>query len=253
MKHSMLALTLLAATPLSLKSQGLTAVAVADSARRLIDVARMHGSAEGFQSAQVLLDRALTAWPEDPWLHHYKGFGLYVLAAQTLGQGGNPVPLLEQARTALERSARLRPVAETYAILSGVLGQLITDEATAMALGPEAGQAMGRARGMGPENPRVWFLDGVGAMFTPEAFGGGLAPAEEKLRRAVALFERDTPAAAPAPRWGKAEAHAWLGVVFQRTGRADLARAEFQAALLLEPENGWIRNVLVPGLDRPAR
>lgn len=253
MKHSMLALTLLAVTPLSLKGQGLTAVAVADSARRLIDVARMHGSMDEFQSAQVLLDRALTAWPDDPWLHHYKGFGLFVQAAQLRGQGGNPVPLFEQARTALERSGRLRPIAETYAVLSAVLGQLISDEATAMALGPEAGQSLARARSLGPENPRVWFLDGVGAMFTPEAYGGGMVPAEEKLRRAVALFERDTPAAAPAPRWGKAEAHAWLGVVLQRTGRADLARAEFQAALLLEPENGWIRNVLIPGLDRPAR
>jgi Flp pilus assembly protein TadD len=38
--------------------------------------------------------------------------------------------------------------------------------------------------------------------------------------------------------------------VLKRTGRREDARAEYQRALELEPENGWVRHVLIPELDQ---
>lgn len=228
------------------------AARLADSAQRMIHRAHMAGSAEGLQQARALLERGLTAYADDAMLNHYKGYALYIEATLVQNRdGGDPLPLLVEAQRALELSARRQRVPETHALLSTVLGQQIRDEQSAMALGMQAGSELGRARQMGPENPRVWMIDGVSAMFTPPQYGGGVEQAEQKLRRAVALFAQESPPPPPSPSWGRAEAHAWLGFLLARSNRVAEARTEFQRALEIEPGYVWVRESLLPGLDRP--
>ena len=99
-----------------------------------------------------------------------------------------------------------------------------------------------------PENPRIWLLSGMSAIFRPKVFGGGLEKAESEIRRAIELFETDAPAP-PAPAWGRGEAWLWLGQVLQRQGRVDEARAAYMKALEYQPGNPWIQETLLPALD----
>jgi tetratricopeptide (TPR) repeat protein len=162
-------------------------------------------------------------------------------------------PLLEQADSLLEQSAAKLALPETYALRSSVLGQLIgSNPLRGMTLGPRSGSAMDRAIELGPRNPRVWMLRGVGAMFTPTLFGGGVQKAEEYLRKAIGFFAEDRPVA-PLPAWGHAEAYAWLGQALHKQKRIDDARAAYAKALELQPENGWVKHVLLPALDRGER
>jgi len=89
-------------------------------------------------------------------------------------------------------------------------------------------------------------------MFTPKMFGGGTDKAEQDLRRALTYFETDQPTA-PAPSWGRADAYIWLGQALHKNDRIDDARAAYEKALELQPENGWVRNVLLPSLDRAKK
>jgi tetratricopeptide (TPR) repeat protein len=102
---------------------------------------------------------------------------------------------------------------------------------------------------LGPSNPRVWLLRGVGNIFKPRLFGGGTEKAEADIRKAIALFESDTPEP-PRPSWGKAEAWAWLGQVLERQDRRADARAAYLSALDVDPEFGWVKYQLLPALDR---
>ena len=52
---------------------------------------------------------------------------------------------------------------------------------------------------------------------------------------------------------GRVDAHAWLGQVLARKGDRAAARAEYDEALALAPNSGWVKNVLVPALERGAR
>jgi tetratricopeptide (TPR) repeat protein len=228
----------------------------ADTARVPIEAAFNRGDVELLRGARALVERALTAFAGDPLLQHYYAYSLYREANLLMGKRRDEKeyrPLLEQADSLLEQSASKLALAETHALRSSVLGQLIgTNPLRGMTLGPRSGSAMDRAIELGPRNPRVWMLRGVGAMFTPAMFGGGVEKSEEYLRKAIGLFPDDRPAA-PLPAWGHSEAYAWLGQVLHKQKRIDDARAAYTKALELQPENGWVRHVLLPALNRAER
>ena len=225
----------------------------ADSARAEIDAAMPAGDLARIRQAGAMLERALTVFPDDPLLLHYLGYARYREANVMQGKQRDEKeyrPLLEAADSLLERSATKLELAETYALRSSVLGQLIgPNPLRGMTLGRRSSNAMDRAVELGADNPRVWLLRGIGAMFTPGLFGGGLDKAEAYLTRAISLFPNEKPAP-PLPAWGHAEAYIWLGRLLQRRERINDARQAYSKALELEPDNGWVKYVLLPGLDR---
>ena len=227
----------------------------ADSARTAIEAARIRSDTTGLAEALALVERALTAFPGDALLLHYRGYALYRLATtrSARNDAAEVGQMLEDAQTALEESSRRLQLPETYALLSGVMGQRIgRNPLRAITLGRQAGQAMDRAIELGPNDPRVWLLRGIGAIFSPAMFGGGLERAEEYLRRAIDLYPADRPAR-PNPAWGHDEAYTWMGIVHQRRKRPEEARAAFERALAIEPENGWVRYNLLPSVSREPR
>src|SRR4051812_6950359 len=176
-----------------------------DSAAREIEAASDAGDITRLKAARTLIDRALVAFPNDALLLRYKGYELHREASlqEGLGHADEIEPLLIEARAVLERSLEIKRMPETQALLSSIMGRQIAFHPwKAMVLGPQSGAAMTDAIALGPNNPRVWLLRGMGAMFTPKQFGGGLENSEAYLRKAELLFASDHPAA-PAPAWGR--------------------------------------------------
>ncbi|MEP6781505.1 MAG: hypothetical protein ABJC26_16525, partial [Gemmatimonadaceae bacterium] len=58
------------------------------------------------------------------------------------------------------------------------------------------------ARQLGPNNPRVLYMEAVGTFRTPVEYGGGAGNARVLLDRALKEFETDKPAPL-APAWGR--------------------------------------------------
>jgi len=225
----------------------------ADSARQLIEDAQGRGDTQGLVQARVLVDRALVAFPNDGLLLHYSGYAFWREASLRLGQREIPAArkLLEQADRALELSARRLPLAETHAVRASVLGQLIgtsDNPLTGMRLGPKSSKEMERAEALGPNNPRVWIIKGLNALYAPKLFGGGPDKAEAHLKRGFALLERDS-AAAPNPQWGRVDAYLTAGQVYAKQGRRAEARAAYRKVLELQPENRWVALVLLPAVS----
>lgn len=225
---------------------------LAERIQSMAIAAAADGDDAALREAIALAERAVTVHPGDALLHHYHGYALYRLAARhgcdEKVEPGCVSDLLDRSEAALEASAALQPMAETQALLASVNGLRIGENPTlGAALGARIDAYQEEALALGPENPRVWLLKGIGDFFTPEAFGGGVAPALTALERSARAFESDDPAP-PAPRWGRADVHVWLGQVYKETGDVDAARRHYEQALELEPSNAWVRDDLLPAL-----
>ncbi|MCU0633649.1 MAG: hypothetical protein MUE41_02145 [Gemmatimonadaceae bacterium] len=200
--------------------------------------------------AGAMLEKSMTAFPDDPLLLHYRGYGLYreamFAAADEMADGTKRA--LELAIDVLRRSAKGKPMPETYALLGSCMGSLAGTGITGgMKWGAPAGEATETARTMGPRNPRVLLLEGIGKWYTPTMWGGGKDKGYALMQRAVAAFEGDAPSR-PLPAWGMAEAYAWLGQMETQRGRIAEARAAYERALAIEPAYSWVRNELLPKL-----
>ena len=170
------------------------------------------------------------------------------------------VPEQEQADLVDDAVERLEAVvkddpeyAEAQALLGSLYGlQIGRDASRGVVLGVRASGALDRAEAAAPDNPRVALLQGISAFHKPARFGGGLDRAERLLRRSLDLFARE-PLGKPWPNWGRFDAHVWLGQTLAGQNDPSAARAEYDAALALAPDSGWVKFVLLPALNGAGR
>lgn len=240
----------------------------------LVDRALVSSQTVEYDRLLSFLDRELTRAPDDPVLHHYRGFALFrkasvlatmndaitdAVSAGDVADGiatddGTIKAMFEAADRALERAAKGLDWPESLALRSAAVGQLIAYGGPLAGLrqGPRSMRLLDAALASGPDNPRVWMLRGISDLYKPRLMGGSVKKAEASLRRALSLFATDAPAA-PAPWWGHAETHGWLGHTLEKQGKLTEARAAYAEALALEPKNAWVREVLLPALDKVTR
>lgn len=200
--------------------------------------------------------------PELGYLAHYwAGFASWRIALNGANHGMSAADLrehLEAAAADFEVSARLHPrFADAVAAGASVNGWLIgfhrdDPEATKRRIG-RATELLKQAAELEPGNPRVLWVQAGDFLFRPTAIGGDPQRAIEIYRRAVALSERPSPQS-PAPDWGKAEA--LMGLAYAHLHHVpDLVAAEREAraALELRPEWSYVRDILLPQIERARR
>jgi tetratricopeptide (TPR) repeat protein len=140
--------------------------------------------------------------------------------------------------------------AEAYGLLNGVYGaQIGKNFDLGPTLGPAAGELIGRALELEPDNPRLVLMRGLAIFNTPAEFGGSTTEGEALIRRAGQLFDKE-PADKPWPNWGRFDVHVWLGQALARRGDNAGARTEYAAALKLAPDSQWVRSVLLPQVSK---
>lgn len=214
----------------------------ADTLRSEIDKVSLSGDTAKLSAVRALADRVASAFPNDGLILHYQAFVMY---RQAIVSGNSPASgaLLERAQAIFQRSLATHPLPETHALLSAIDGQLIArDPSRGMELGIASQQSTTAALTLGPSNPRVWLVRGQGSMFTPPEYGGGLKAAQEQLTRAVELFATDAPKPGE-PTWGRAEAYAWLGRVYEQLGDKVKAAEAYKTALSIAPDYGFAKGL----------
>jgi hypothetical protein len=215
-----------------------------------------------FAGLQRLHDAALPLAADPAWgylARYWAGFASWRQAINGASQGMSKEELqahLERAAADFDASLRLREdFADSHAAaaaVNGWLSQFHRDDIAALRKGIEIyKQHLARAKELEPGNPRVLWVEAIPYLVLPADKGGDRARAVALYRRMVEVSGSPT-AISPLPDWGKPEGLMSLAFVHLNLPAPDLETAEKEAreALRLQPEWSYVKDVLLPQIEK---
>lgn len=147
---------------------------------------------------------------KDKWLPYY-----YAALAQTW-IGWNPATKDKDANSAkinayLAKAEALEKNAELYAVenMSATQQMLVDPQSRYMTNGKDAATALQKGLAADPNNPRLYYLQGMSLFGTPSQFGGGKDKAKPVFEKSIALYKSAQPKPLY-PTWGQQQAEAML-------------------------------------------
>jgi hypothetical protein len=204
MQKSLLFLCLLITLGVSAQNDKYTQVmqknlALLDSAKTIDDLQSLAGTFERIGDAE-----------KTKWLPYY-----YAALAQTWvgwmpdvkDKDGNAAKI----NAYLAKAEAIEKNGELYAIenMSATQQMLVDPQSRYMTNGREASAAMQKGLQADPNNPRLYYLQGMSLFNTPSQFGGGKDKAKPVFEKSVALYKAAQPAPL-APNWGRKQAEDML-------------------------------------------
>ncbi|HEV8286980.1 MAG TPA: hypothetical protein VGQ09_21870 [Chitinophagaceae bacterium] len=144
------------------------------------------------------------------WLpYYYAGLALATVGWQDtkLDKDANSekIKALCDRAEAIEKSSEICEIRN----MAATQQMMVDPQSRWASYGQEAGAALQKGMQLNPNNPRLYYLQGMSVFNTPEAFGGGKTKAKPIFEKAVALFKAEQPAPLH-PRWGQKQAEEML-------------------------------------------
>ncbi|HTI11746.1 MAG TPA: hypothetical protein VL832_24400 [Puia sp.] len=200
MQKMILALALLVTLEVSAQTDKYTQIMQKNIA--LLDSAK---SIDELQSLAQTFDRIGDA-EKTKWLPYY-----YAALAQTW-VGWNPATKDKDANSAkinayLAKAEAIEKNSELYAVenMSATQQMLVDPQNRWMTNGKDAGAALQKGLQADPNNPRLYYLQGMSLLGTPEQFGGGKDKAKPVFEKSLALYKSSKPQSLY-PTWGQKQA-----------------------------------------------
>ena len=174
------------------------------------------------QANLARLERAAAAAPT-AWEPRYYQARAYLKLGFAGQDDEQKDKLFDQAQAALDQAKKLPGAdqAEVFILQAYIYqGRIMVSPMTrGMVYTGRVAEALGSAKALAPNNPRVYLLLGNNAFHTPEMFGGGADKARPLFEKAKALFGTFKPANALSPTWGEKNADAMLAQLNAATAR----------------------------------
>jgi hypothetical protein len=147
------------------------------------------------------------------WMpYYYASYSLVVMSFDE-ADGGKKDQILDRAQEMLDKALELEPEESELLALQAFLypSRILVDP---MGRGMEymglMFSSLETAKALNPENPRIYFLEGVNKANLPPSMGGGPEEAKPILEMAVAKFEAFNNSDPLWPHWGEDAARAEL-------------------------------------------
>lgn len=159
------------------------------------------------------------------WLPFYYSALTLVNSGYTtyMASGGNPNgladkidPVADKAESILKKAEELsKDNSELYVIkkMIATLRMMVDPMNRYMTYGPQAQEALGMAKKLNTENPRVYYLEGMDKFQTPEQYGGSKTEARKLFEVAIQKFDAFKPATVIDPQWGKTSTQYFLSQI----------------------------------------
>lgn len=162
-------------------------------------------SAEGFLKIAERFEQIAKS-EQNKWLPNYYVTYAYLNYVFSAEENVNFDIILDKAQAYLNKARDLSPANSEIEVIQGWLyqGRIQADPAVrGMEYSQKAAASFGKAKNLDAGNPRIYFLNGMNVLYTPEPFGGGRKAACPYFIEAKAKFDSFKPDSPIAPNWGK--------------------------------------------------
>lgn len=182
------------------------------------------------------------------WTHYYIAFANWQLAFTTMGNREATLALVEDALTHLNTALKLREnLPEAYAVMRRCHYWLFTlDRSRARTIFAESNAALQKMQALAPAHPVTLLEEAIDVFYKPPQAGGSQQKAEEKFQAAQHAFAAQKQLEPAQAHWWQATTHMMRGQTHLAVGRVDEAALAFEAAVALEPEYDYVKNVMHP-------
>jgi hypothetical protein len=146
------------------------------------------------------------------WLPNYWVAYCSMIDSYSESDAGKKDQLLDKADTYLVTVDKLIKDNDEVEVLRANLASArmaVNPQDRWMKYGGMVQKALGAAKKVNPENPRITLLEGQGIFFTPENFGGGKEKSKPILEKSIEQFSKFKPASIILPNWGEMTAK-WM-------------------------------------------
>lgn len=112
---------------------------------------------------------------------------------------------LDKAQKFIDKALEIYPDESEIYVVQALLhqGRIQIDRAQrGMIYSQKADESLNEALVYNPDNPRIYHLQGMNILYTPESFGGGAENACVKFKKADELFKSERPQHVLSPTWG---------------------------------------------------
>jgi hypothetical protein len=153
------------------------------------------------------LETLVASYPNEWAASYYAAYSTIVIAFFEPGATKKD-QLLDQAEKYLAQARKLAPRNDEIPVVAalGASARMSVDPETRwQQYGTVYEENLQQAKSLRPENPRIYYLQGLSAMYTPEMYGGGKRAALPHFEKADSLFGKETEKDIRKPFWGKAD------------------------------------------------
>ncbi len=172
------------------------------NAIEMMDQAKEPGE---FVESANQFERIATA-EKSRWMpYYYASYSLVVMSFDE-NDGGQKDKILDRAQELLDHALELEPEESELHVLQAFLypSRIMVDPmGRGMTYIEKMFASLETAKSLNPENPRIYFLDGVNKLNLPPSMGGGADVAKPILEEALQKFESFTNPDPLWPNWGE--------------------------------------------------
>lgn len=178
------------------------------------------------------------------------GYIGYMLGA---GKKSEAKPLVEAFESDIDRlSGYTEYRAESEAFRVALYGFMMgLNPARTITLGPKTIKQLEKAMATDLSSPSVWIEKANSESYMPAFAGGSKAKAAESFREALRLFENDRNLSGCS--WRYLNTMVLLGQLLEKMEDYSGARDIYKKALAKEPGFSWVRNELLPAVERKIK
>ena len=148
------------------------------------------------------------------WLPYYYAAYCTVMNSYLLKDRSKADDFADKAEELIGKAETIagKPNSETLVIRSMIASahMMVDPQTRWQQYGQVSAENISKAKELDPTNPRPVYLEAQAKFYTPEAFGGGKAPAKEMFEKAITMFDSFKPQSPIDPNWGKSSAEYFL-------------------------------------------